>query len=630
MMQKDKKKIFAVFKTHFDYGYTDSKENVLKSYAMEGLEQVLSVCESTQAYGEQLSYKWTVCSFLLMKMYERASEANRERMQTLIRKGQIACHALPFTMHTPLLDTRLMQEMFRWTDEYVQTFEKPFPISAKMTDVPGHTSSIIAPLLKRGVKFLHLGKNGASLAPDLPLLFWWEDLQGNRILTMYNRDYGSSLTPPKGWKYPVWLAFCHTYDNAGVQGTDYVLDIQKQVGKDYDFQTGTLDEFASALLQCDLSDIPVVKGELSDTWIHGVGSYPDAVACFRRAKEEFYRLESLAAARGVDIEKEKKVFFENALVFTEHTFGCNVLKFFKQKRVYDKKKLRSKRKKSAVYAFAERTWEDEKAFAFRMQETCDSLKEKLSAVGEDREVIGEALAFTPTYDDKYIYVDCGNQRAKLYYEYRLFGAESVHTFTKKYLTRFVLWSISDFGKLRYPEIPDRRYLGKIVNVKSEGNVWTFTFAPPKESVQEYGNFSAYRLQLIRTQNGLHIAFKGKGKQANSLVEAGNFIVELERGNTFFVEQAGREVNVDTDIVKNGNQVLWAMDGYARIDDIKLCSYDAPLVSFGENAVCRFNGGKRRKSKPNFVVNVFNNHWGTNFPQWIEGDFAFAFMLTQEK
>ena len=107
-------------------------------------------------------------------------------------------------------------------------------------------------------------------------------------------------------------------------------------------------------------------------------------------------------------------------------------------------------------------------------------------------------------------------------------------------------------------------------------------------------------------------------------------MELERGNTFFVEQAGREVNVDTDIVKNGNQVLWAMDGYARIDDIKLCSYDAPLVSFGENAVCRFNGGKRRKSKPNFVVNVFNNHWGTNFPQWIEGDFAFAFMLTQEK
>ena len=102
----------------------------------------------------------------------------------------------------------------------------------------------------------------------------------------------------------------------------------------------------------------------------------------------------------------------------------------------------------------------------------------------------------------------------------------------------------------------------------------------------------------------------------------------ENGKSFFVEQAGVPIDVDHEIVKNANQILWSVDRYAQIDNTILQTYDAPLVSFGKNAIFEFNGGASHKKKPCFVVNLFNNQWGTNFPQWIEGEFSFEFSLTE--
>lgn len=624
-----KKKIIAVFKTHFDFGYTDRKEKVLNSYCGEKLLQALDICEKTQAYGKDLEYKWTLPAFLLMQMYHCCAETEKQRFVELVERDQLVCHALPFTMHTSLLDKRLAEKMFLWTDEYVETFHKKFPISAKMTDVPGHTSGIIEPLVKRGVKFLHLGKNGASLAPKLPMLFWWEDLQGNRILTMYNQLYGSQVTPPRGWKYPVWLAFCHTNDNVGAHNKDFVVNVKNGIGDAYDYQTGTMDDFANEILKCDLSDLPVVKGELSDTWVHGVGSYPDAVAWFRENKHAFYELEHKATKLGINIEKEKREFYKYALVYTEHTFGLNILKYFPE-RVYTKEELKKNREENSIYQEADASWEDERTIAYRLKEICDVVKQKLGETSS----IEENEAFEPfelEYDDKYIYLNYAGKRAKIYYEYRIFGANSVHGFAKRYLTRLVDWSISDFGKLWYPEITDKRYLANITEVKKENNAYTIEFFTNQASYEEFGNFKRYKLKLCKTNGNIKISFNGFEKSAINLVEAGNFVIDFEeKGKSFLVEQIGQVVNVNNDIIKNGNQILWAMDNYAEIDGIQLYSNSAPLVSFGKNAICRFNGGKQQKYDAKFVINCFNNHWGTNFPQWIEGNFSFNFILTNNQ
>lgn len=621
----EKKKIIAVFKTHFDYGYTERKADVLASYQGEKLDKALDICERTQKDGEKMQYKWIMSAYLLMQIYHGVEGEKKERLKKLIENGQISCHALPFTMHSPLMDERFANEMFMWTEEYVQTFGKKFPIAAKLTDNPGYSSSIIEPMVKRGIKFLHIGKNGAWFAPKVPPLFWWEDLKGNRILVMYNMLYGSDVKPPRSWKYPVWLAFCHTNDNQGVQNADYIRNIKKQA-RGYDFQTGTLDDFAEEILKCDLSDLPVVKGELADTWIYGAASYPDALSWVRRARTEFYALEEKAKTLGVDIQNEKREFFENALVYTEHTFGVCVQKYFPT-REYDKKQLQKNRETLDNYKYAELSWEDEKDYARRSQAVVAKLKEKLGAIEKTEK---PALPFDLKHDDKYLYVDIGGKRAKIYYEYRILGVEKLNQFMSKTLTRYHWWAVSDMGKLWYPEIPDKKYIAPIEKVEKKGEEYEVCFRINKESVKTYGNFKQVTMRLKKTEEGICIRMDGKGKDAINLVEIGNFVVDLGcDGKKFIVEQIGQEVDVNEDLVPNTNQLYWAMDRFAEVDNVRLQSLDAPLVSFGKNGIAEYTGGVQKKKKASFYINLFNNHWGTNFPQWFEGDYSFEFILSEK-
>ena len=617
-----KKTIFAIFKTHFDYGYTDRKEAVEKKYAEEIFPEVMRVCEATQKLGARRMYKWTVPAFLLIKSTELMNETNRARLENLVANGQIACHALPFTMHTSLLDKNMSENMFLWTEEYCKRYGKEFPIAAKLTDVPGHTSAIIAPLVQRGVKFLHIGKNGASPAPDVPNLFWWEDKSGARILTMYDKLYGSELLPPKWWKFPVYLALLNTNDNRGAQSAEFVEALQETIGDRYDYRTATLNEFAQELLKCDLSSLPVIRGELSDTWIHGAGSYPGAMGKYRRSREEFYAVEKFAKEKGVEIEKERREFYENALIFSEHTFGINVLKFFGDQRVYEKSELFEKRKTDPTYRFAEQSWNDEKNYAEKMEKICENLKKKTGFRGVAQKKFPVEMR---AEDDKAIVVYRG-KTYKISYEYLVFGAESVHGFVKKYLTRYENWSVSDFGRMWYPEIRDRVYRAEIADVKQCADETEIDLILPEESYEKYGNFKSAKILAFETAQGLHIEFFGDNKDAIGYVEAGNFIIETEKTGKYAISQIGQDVNIENEIVGGGNRKLWAIDEYAKIGDSTLKSYDAPLVSFGKNAICRYTCGGRIKYKSSFCVNLFNNHWGTNFPQWIDGSYRFGFVL----
>ncbi len=618
-----KKKIIAVFKTHFDYGYTDLAENVLSQYCGKMLSDALAVCRATKDHGASLQYKWTLPSYLLMKMAERCPKQLRGEFFGFVENGQITCHALPFTMHTELLDQKLLDHLFVFTDEYVRMFGRSFPISAKMTDVPGHSSSIIAPLVRRGVKFLHLGKNAASIAPNVPPLFWWEDKKGNRILTMYNQNYGSGLFPPRGWKYPVWLALCHTYDNAGVQDADYVASLREKVGDSYDFSTGSLDDFARELLQCDLQDLPVVRGELGDTWIHGIGSLPRAVSDFRRSKERFYEVEEEAIRQGVDISAEQEEFYKTALVFCEHTFGANVLKYLGTDRAFDRIGFLRERENRPEYRLLEKSWEEQHERSARMQEICCAAEKKVKMP----EGANHEESFSVYAEGNNLIAQFGNKRVEIGYEYRVFGAQAVHTFVKKYVTRFFDWSVSDFGRMYYPEISSRVFRARPGAIIKEGNTFQTEWILAKESFKDYGNFAKLSMHLHYDGQQLHILLKGENKAATPLVECANLIVREEGAHgEYVVERCGEEMDVDRDLVRNANQVMWAMDGYARIGETKLYSKDAPLVSFGKNAVCMYNGGGPRKKSPAFVVNLFNNHWGTNFPQWIEGSFSYEFVV----
>ena len=67
---------------------------------------------------------------------------------------------------------------------------------AKMTDVPGHTRGLIAPLAAHGVKFLDIGVNDASTPAEVPPLFLWKDPSGSTLVVMYHHGYGGVVHVP--------------------------------------------------------------------------------------------------------------------------------------------------------------------------------------------------------------------------------------------------------------------------------------------------------------------------------------------------------------------------------------------------------------------------------------------------
>ena len=618
--------IIGVFKTHFDYGYTDLAENVRRKYRTDIIAKVMDVCCKTEQNGPDLCYRWTLPAWLLTDIYDGCPQEYKETFTRLVREDKITCHALPFTVHTELMSGRQLDDLFEPARRYCRIFDKPFPIGAKMTDVPGHTSALIEPLVKAGVRFLHLGKNPYSAPPDVPLLFWWEDTSGNRILTMYTRFYGSRILPPAGWKYPVWMALNQTGDNEGAHSPEVIEQMRREIPPSYSFRTGSIDDFARELLSCDLSDLPVVRGELGDSWIHGAGTYPCVMGKFRRARSDFYRLCDEAKARGTDVAKEESEFRDGALQFVEHTFGINVCRYIGYEREYEKRAFLRERETRPEYDFAERSWQEQRERVYALERIVNGLKERVP-MPSPQPAKNSGKYTVAVEKGKPVIVMPSGRKATVRYEYNVMGADKLHLFMKKYLVRFSDWSTVDFGKLRYPEIDDETFCDKPVNIVSENGTLTLSYLTPERSFAEFGNAERYTLSLTPSDEGVRVRLLLENKHATPFVEAGNmlFLVPEAKGD-YVVNKCGREINVNTDIVRGANRTLWASDEYARIGNVKLQSVDAPLVSFCRNPVLRWVN--REKYSPLFSVNLFNNQWGTNFPQWIEGNFEFEFVLSE--
>jgi len=88
-----------------------------------------------------------------------------------------------------------------------------------------------------------------------------------------------------------------------------------------------------------------------------------------------------------------------------------------------------------------------------------------------------------------------------------------------------------------------------------------------------------------------------------------------------------------DVVTNGTRHVHAVwDGAAYIGGtggavVMLRTLDAPIVSPGDvDHILWYDGTSVPVMSGGINVNVYNNVWGTAFPQWYDSDGRFRFML----
>lgn len=417
------KKIIMVFKTHFDIGFTELSKEVIDNYSKKLLPDVLKTCRETKDLGVNRRFVWTMSAWPLKKTIEKdkISDEMLKEAESYLKSGQITWHALPFTTHTEFCGLEDFIRGLEFSKELSLKYGHT-PISAKMTDVPGHTWILPSILYKAGIKFLHLGCNEGSMPPDVPLLFYWEGPDGHRILTFYNKGgYGSSALPPKDWQFPVWLSLTQLGDNGGPQSTEIVADMIDKIAvkqPNADIIIGTLDDFYNELEPFLDDSIPIIKGDLADSWIHGVGSYPKEVSQIRSLRSEIRSIEKFIVLKDIakDIDKSKLELltskigevYENLILFGEHTWGLDAKTHLSWSRHYEKEEFLLD-KKTQNHLLMEQSWDEQRQYVKNAINLVEEIKREIFSINDNKIVIFNPLAW-----ERDEWVDVSAIREKLF------------------------------------------------------------------------------------------------------------------------------------------------------------------------------------------------------------------------
>ena len=323
--------IVVVFKTHYDIGYTDLVTNILTRYRTVFADRALAVIDQSQSLPPEQRFTWTVPGWPLKEMlWSGQTPERRERLVQAVKDNRLAVHAMPFSLQTETLDLEDLVEGMTYSAHLTAGLGLPLPRAAKMTDVPEHTWVLPTLLTHAGVTFLHVGCNGGSKPMQVPPLFWWEGPDGSRLLTSYSPEYGTELLPPADWPYHTWLAVIMTSDNQGPPKAEQVNKLVAQATNalpGVKVKFGRLEDFYDAFAAEHNTNIPVVRGDMPDTWIHGFESMPieTKAGCDVRPLEgALATLDTELRAAGVataPVAEPLANAFENSLLYSEHTFG---------------------------------------------------------------------------------------------------------------------------------------------------------------------------------------------------------------------------------------------------------------------------------------------------------------------
>ncbi|MEO6284336.1 MAG: hypothetical protein ABIN80_22080 [Dyadobacter sp.] len=325
--------VWLVFKTHFDLGFTDLPENVFARYRGEMMDNALKIIDENAKLPAEKHFSWTVPGWPLSAQIlgPLQTPERKLRIEKAIREGAIAPHAFPLTTHTESLDYEDLVRGLGFSSSIARKYGIPMPISAKMTDVPSHSWVLPTLLNHAGIKFLQLGCNPASQYPRVPPLFWWEGADGSKILCQYTSLYGSEIKPPANWPSRNYLGMIMTNDNEGPPTQKHLNELLAKTATDLPgvrVHLGTLDDFAKAVL-AENPQLPVVKGDMPDTWIQGILANPRETKVARQVRPLESALEELNMQMKIwqlpvkSISAQLAKAYEQSLLYAEHTWGMN-------------------------------------------------------------------------------------------------------------------------------------------------------------------------------------------------------------------------------------------------------------------------------------------------------------------
>ena len=654
------KRVLVMFKCHFDAGFIDTQANVVRRYFTEYFPRAIEVARHANEGGKR-RYVWTTGSWLLYEYLEQASAADRKTMEEAVARGDIAWHALPFTWQTEMMSPSMIEGSLAISRDLDRRFGK-VTTGAKMTDVPGHTRGLIAPLAKHKIGFLEIGVNGGSTVARLPPLFLWKSPSGASLPVMYHWDYSGTAHIPGSTTV---LATRVRDDNSGPHTAAEIARMHADLGAQFpraEIVACNLSEMAEAIAP-HRKKLPVVTAEIGDTWIHGVASDPLKVARYRevaRLRDAWIAGGKLKAGDSTDVALLRRLLLE-----IEHTWGTDTktwLDFDNYKPADLERMLDTKNYKVVQFSWQEKR-QDLLDAVERLPESLrteahkavDGLRPSPPSVPAQEQPGGkpiETAHFILGVDphtgaiarlrNKTTEREWANEKNPLaLVAYQSLSKDDYDRFIKSYLTTTADWAFKDFGKPNIERFgaQSRTWLpaSAAVNIEESSDAHRIVIQPRFDDDKAFqaGLASFPRkvfveIVLPKAKPEIQLTLSWFEKPPTRLPEAlwltFNPAVVGQKGWT--LDKTGEPVS-PFDVVESGNRHMHALDGGFSYREgaleFAVQTLDAPVVVLGDRTPLLFSNDQPDLSRGIHSC-LYNNAWGTNYIMWYGEDARFRYVL----
>lgn len=668
--------VYLVSSCHLDVGFANTATNIVNEYFDKYFPETIQTANDLrQRVGEE-RLVFTTHPYLVYLYYNCHPELglhcpNETRLREFteaVSRGDIVWHAFPFNAQMEFYDESLADFGFKVTRLLDSMFGKEPTITMSQRDVPGTTSSIIPILARNGVKAITVGVNTACMPPAIPSAFVWEDpYSGIDIIGMWHpHGYGGmrgisleSMVIVPGMQQA--LAFAIRRDNSGPPSADEVVKnyaTLKQLFPQAKVIASGYDPFVNQLTAFR-SQLPVYRGEIGDTWIHGIPSDPWKTAQTR----EVMRLRSDCISTGQCTLDDPRFFsFSGMLIKNgEHTWGKDVKTFLHDKTHWMNSEFQSVINTSNFQDMVD-SWIEQRFWGldYAIQLLADhplrtTIEQSIQAMKFDGKIstdgYKETSDLTQTFqcgsiilkfsaetgaidyllDERFsvhvLYADQDHPLGQLIYQ--TFTADDYEQFLDDYVYDASQGYIYlDLGKPGLNGTEKMTVSPKLKSIWFKGNssdsICSFLlesyFAP--EVVVDYGGSQIVWKEITigeELRQPLYVNFTVYlvTKTATRIPESLSFYFNpiVQNASSMVVSKLGEYLSV-LDVVKNGSKHLHASDYgvsyYGR--QVKFKGLDTSVICIGFPTPFPTPMQQPDTSK-GFAFNICNNVWGTNYIMW---------------
>ncbi|MCX6343440.1 MAG: hypothetical protein NT018_00025 [Armatimonadetes bacterium] len=208
------------------------------------------------------------------------------------------------------------------------------------------------------------------------------------------------------------------------------------------------------------------------------------------------------------------------------------------------------------------------------------------------------------------------------YLYERFSDDNIKAYLAKYGT-FDPWVICKSHLPPASQVPYAAASPKGFTLTAKTDAVSASIAMSSAPGEGTPHAISLRVTLYHDQPVVDLEWAIQDKKPDSWPEAGWLCLPVNAAEPQFrLARLGGIVNPATDIVKKANIDLFSLNGGMTVcgqdgKGVGICPADSPLVSLGYPGLLQYNS-EWTPREPVVFVNLFNNIWGCNYQQWVEG------------